>query len=129
MAVLFDKPRRQAPGAPVRWGSMLAREQRLMTLSAVFAVLVTVAMTLAGVEQMLGYAAPLLVVLLPLLAGRFVGEERMVRATARARSARVRPRSTSVPRAWLRGVSVFPRGGLLIARAIAVRPPPAAHSL
>ncbi len=80
-------------------------------------------------EQLLGYAVPLLVVLLPLLAGRFVGEERLIRAAARARGARRRPRAISAPRAWLRGVAMFPRGGLLIARAIAVRPPPAALSL
>ena len=108
---------------------MLAREQRLMTLSAGFAVLLTLVATLAGVEQLLAYASPLLVMLLPLLAGRFVGEERLARAAARARAVRPRPRRISAPRAWLRGVSMFPRGGLLIARAIAVRPPPAALSL
>ena len=63
--------------------------------------------------------------LLPLLAGRFVGEERIARAAARIRRARrPRPAVAVAPVTWLRGMTLIPRGGRLIARALAVRPPP-----
>ncbi len=99
---------------------------------AVFAGAACVAMllgALAGLTEVLAYAAPLVVLLLPLLAGRFVGEERIARAAARIRRARrPRPALAAAPITWLRGMTLIPRGGRLLARALAVRPPPAPAS-
>jgi hypothetical protein len=73
------------------------------------------------------YAAPLLVVALPLIAGSYVGEERIVRF---ARAARRRGRGRAVrvvaPAGARRVLRIVPRGGRLIASSLAVRPPPAA---
>jgi hypothetical protein len=78
---------------------------------------------LTGAEIML--AAPALVLALPLLAGRYVGEERIARLVARlCRAApraarRLAARLPRAPRALL------PRGGRLLAFALAERGPPA----
>ncbi len=108
---------------------MVGRDQRLMVIFAGAACVVTLLGALAGLTEALAYAAPLLVLLLPLLAGRFVGEERIARAAARIRRAR-RPRAAVAvaPVTWLRGMTLVPRGAGLIARALAVRPPPQAAS-
>lgn len=72
------------------------------------------------------YAAPLLIVALPLIAGRYVGEERIV-ALARGgeRMLRGAPARISAPAAARRAMRSVPRGGRLIAHSLAVRPPPA----
>jgi hypothetical protein len=77
----------------------------------------------AGVEALL--AAPVLVLLAPLLAGRYLGERQIERlAAARVPRAHpvARPRRTSIaPRAPR---VLLPRGGRLLATSLAVRPPP-----
>ena len=94
----------------------------------IFAGVACLAMLLgafAGLIEALAHAAPLLVLLLPLVGGRFVGEERITRAAARIRRARrPRPAVARTPVTWLRGMTLIPRGSRLIARALAVRPPP-----
>jgi hypothetical protein len=72
------------------------------------------------------FLMPALILALPLLAGRYVGAERLSRF-ARARSPRKRRAAAAslTPRGW--GL-VPPRGGLLIAASLAVRPPPLAIS-
>ncbi len=70
------------------------------------------------------YLAPLLVLLVPLLRGRFLGERTIQRLRERtaAREHGPRPaRELGVPR---RAPLAFPRGGNLIASSLAVRPPP-----
>ncbi len=68
------------------------------------------------------FLAPALLLVLPLLAGRYLGAERLTR-TARARLPRRRVRlSLSIPHT---SRVVPPRGGKLIAASLAVRPPPA----
>jgi hypothetical protein len=67
------------------------------------------------------YLAPLLVLLVPLLARRYPGERlllRAVRSRGRPRPARVLAPPARKPRAAL------PSGGRLIAAGLAVRPPP-----
>ena len=86
------------------------------------------ALALAGAQQATGLdadvliAAPALLLLLPLLAGRYVGEDGL------ARLARPAPRPLNPGRALpalSRGVArAVPRGGLLIAVALARRGPP-----
>jgi hypothetical protein len=74
------------------------------------------------------YAAPLLIVALPLIAGRYLGEERIV-ALRRGgeRTRRRAPARISVPAAARQALRAVPRGGRLIAHSLAVRPPPAAQ--
>jgi hypothetical protein len=68
------------------------------------------------------FLAPALLLALPLLAGRYVGAERLRRGTRSPPAARPAPLPPPC-RAWLR---VPPRGGLLIASSLSVRPPPRA---
>jgi hypothetical protein len=104
---------------------MVAREQRLLVISALLSSAVLMVGAVAGFEELLAFATPGLVLALPLLAGRYLGEERIVRAASRRRRPPVRPRSASVPRVWLRAMRTIVRGGRLIAESLAVRPPPA----
>jgi hypothetical protein len=82
-----------------------------------------VAQALTGTETGLLYLAPALVLALPLVLGRYVGEEQLavLAGTSRGRVARVRVR-ISAPRGYVR---VMHRGGRLVASALAKRPPPA----
>jgi hypothetical protein len=80
---------------------------------------------LAGHPELLPYAAPVFLLALPLLAGRYVGEEQLERMRSGFRRARrPRPRAAAVP-ACRRVPASFPRGGRLIAHSLAERPPPA----
>lgn len=82
----------------------------------------------AGHAELMAYLSPVLVLLLPLLSGRFVGEERIARAAAAARrpARRITPLyRPPAPATWLVRVLSVPRGGRLLADALAVRPPPA----
>lgn len=91
----------------------------MATLVAVVAVLPA-----AGLPDDALLALPGLVLLLPLLAGRYLGEDRLKRLARvyahRARRAVV-AMAPVLPR---RAPVVVPRGGRLIASALAVRPPP-----
>lgn len=94
----------------------------LLGLAALTAVLV-ILITLLGAEDLL-HVLPLLVLLLPLLGGRYVGEERLI-LFVRSRAARRPVRAARMQRPPHPSFS-FPRGGRLIATSLAVRPPPAA---
>ena len=75
------------------------------------------------------YLAPLLIVGLPLLAGRYVGEEAIERLAGAHGVGPQRPRVAAVDRPIPgRVVYAVPRGGRLIATSLAVRPPPTAAS-
>jgi len=74
------------------------------------------------------YLVPPLMLMLPLLAGRYPGEQRIASLGRPASSPvprRTEPR-TGRPRAAAR---LLPRGGALLAGAMAVRPPPALPAL
>ena len=89
--------------------------------------LASVLLLLAGVaghEELVAYAAPVLVVVLPLLAGRYVGEERIAGVAARLRRQRRLVGLPVVARTSRRVEVLLPRGGRLIASALAKRPPP-----
>jgi hypothetical protein len=107
---------------------MLPRRDRVVLLS--FALLVAawmVAEALTGSQTGLLYLAPALVLALPLILGRYVGEEQLAGLANRVRS-RPRRRVSPVtgPRSYAR---VMQRGGRLVASGMAKRPPPAAASL
>lgn len=75
----------------------------------------------------IGYVAPVLILALPLLARRYPGEDVLVRLATRGRRPARRRRAPVRPALpALRAVRVLPRGGRLIAAALAVRPPPVA---
>jgi hypothetical protein len=95
--------------------------------SLAFAALTVVwllGLQLLGVEAALAYLAPALLILLPLVGGRYPGDEALVRVAGR----RSRPRRRALP-AWLpprrrRPGALMPRGGRLVAAALAGRAPP-----
>jgi hypothetical protein len=66
------------------------------------------------------FMAPALLLLIPLLKGRYVCEERLIALIARPRPVRA-PRQIAKPRALASCI----RTGELMARSLAVRPPPA----
>lgn len=107
---------------------MPRRDRRVLVALTLISSLCLVAEA-AGVlaPTLLLYAAPLLIVALPLLAGRYLGEDRFVRLARSARQGRRRPaRRLSAPAGARWELRALPRGGRLIAHSLAVRPPPAA---
>jgi hypothetical protein len=103
---------------------MPARDQRLLLVAAVTTSAALLLAALAGHAELIAYAAPLCVVALPLLAGRYLGEETLERLRGRAERARHYAAAPLLPGAR-RSMSAFPRGGRLIAQALAERAPPA----
>ena len=103
----------------------MTRRDRQLLLGLAALTLALAATTLVGVHSDVLLAAPALVFALPLLAGRFVGEEQLARLAAAFHVARRRPAGTIHSRVR-RAPRRLPRGGRLIATALAVRPPPSA---
>ena len=78
-------------------------------------------MTLTGLLHLL----PLLALLVPLLFGRYVGEEKVSRLRARlAPASSPRPVRRASSRRRVAPRALMPRGGRLLGSALAVRPPP-----
>ncbi len=101
------------------------RELRPLLLVALLGVALACGVTLGGLHGPLLHLAPALVLLLPLLAGRYLGEDRIAAlagAVRRRRRARVRA-FVALPRR--RPFALVARGGLLLAEALAERGPPA----
>ncbi len=103
----------------------MTRRDRIVLLGSAALVLGLMLLPVAGVHSDVLLTAPVLVAFLPLLFGRYVGEERLARLAAAFAPARRRPAAALVPRVR-RVVRVLPRGGRLIASALAERPPPGA---
>src|SRR5690349_2530771 len=101
---------------------MPSRDLRILLGLTGLLVGLVLAQAITGADVMM--ASPALVLALPLLAGRYVGEERLARLAARlgarvARAARtLNDRLPRAPRA------VLPRGGRLLAASLAERGPP-----
>jgi hypothetical protein len=103
---------------------MPARDRRLLFAAAIGMGALLLVAALAGHPDLLAYAAPLWLLTLPLVAGRYVGEGALERLR-RDRPARRRPLvSRALPKGARRVAVLLPRGGSLIAEALAVRPPP-----
>lgn len=109
----------------------MRRERITLLVMALVSPLVVVGMMSAGLDAGVLLATPSLLLVLPLLCGRYVGEDRIARIAARMRGSRSRPprRGIPEPRTPRRPGPVLPRGGRLLATALAVRPPPAAGVL
>ena len=103
---------------------MPRRDQRILFGLAALTVLLAVLQSVTGMSGDVLLAAPALVLLLPLLAGRYVGEDGIARLGTRLAPPR---RRTVVALAPLprRAPRVLARGGRLIAVALAQRGPPA----
>ena len=101
----------------------MTRRDRQLLFGLAVLTLALASLTLLGVHSDVLLAAPALVSALPLLAGCFVGEEQLTRLVAAFSVARRRPAGTIASRAR-RAPRRLPRGGRLIATALAVRPPP-----
>jgi hypothetical protein len=102
---------------------MPRRDQRILLGLAALTLLFAVVQSATGISGDVLLAAPGLILLLPLLAGRYVGEDGIARLSAWLAPPRRRPvaaRATQ-PR---RAPRVLPRGGRLIAAALAQRGPP-----
>jgi hypothetical protein len=103
---------------------MTARDQRLLLAAAVGMSALLLIAAFAGHSDLLAHSAPLVLVAAPLLAGRYVGEQQLERLRVGRTSAEPR-RPVAAARPASRGpASLLPRGGRLIAEALAVRPPP-----
>lgn len=102
------------------------RDLRPLAAIAVLGVAIALAETVTGLDTGLLLLSPALVLLLPLLAGRYLGEETLERLVARRapRGRHTRPASSPLPRRRPR--AVVQRGGRLIASALAERGPPMA---
>jgi hypothetical protein len=104
---------------------MPRRDQRLLLGLAALTLLFALVQTATGISADVLLAAPALVLLLPLLAGRYVGEDGLARLTAALVPRRRRPAVARIaPR---RAPRTLARGGRLIALSLAHRGPPAAQ--
>lgn len=99
-----------------------------MAIAAIVLVAGLVAAAATGVDSsgLLGLA-PALVLVLALLARRYPGERLIVRLAGSPVRARRRARTRAV-KPHMHVAALVPRGGLLLARSLAVRPPPVAIS-
>jgi hypothetical protein len=105
------------------------RDLRPLLAIAVLGVIVALAESVTGLHTGLLLLSPALVLALPLVAGRYLGEDRLERLAARRAVPRPRRRTSAiafVPRNAPR--ALVARGGLLLAAALAERGPPA-HAL
>ncbi|HMJ35561.1 MAG TPA: hypothetical protein VK501_16755 [Baekduia sp.] len=100
-----------------------SRDLRPLLAVALLGIVVAAAESVTGLDTGLLLLSPALVLLLPLVAGRYLGEEQLERLVARrATPRRDRPVSAPLPRRRPRAVVV--RGGRLLASALAERGPP-----
>ena len=101
---------------------MLRRDLRLLLALCVLAAGWAIAQSQADLTTGFLFLAPTVIMAVPLIAGRYVGAERLSQIT---RSVSPRRRGTPAGRPVRRPFRLVPpRGGLLIAASLAVRPPP-----
>jgi hypothetical protein len=99
-----------------------SRRRLLLVAYAVLVAAWTALEVISGGGAGLLYVGPVLVLCAPLLAGRYVGEARLLALAGREVARRSRPQARMlVPRTRVRAME---RGGRLVARSLAKRPPP-----
>ena len=103
---------------------MPRRDQHILLGLTALSVLLALLVSLTGINADVLLATPALILLLPLLAGRYVGEEGIARLGARLAAPRRRLAPVAAVAPW-RASRALPRGGRLIAEALARRGPPA----
>lgn len=104
----------------------MTRRDRHLLFGLAALTLAVAALAHAGVSAQALLALPALLFALPLLTGRYVGEERLARLAAAFVSV-CRSAGAPIPPSARRSRGTLPRGGRLIAASLAVRPPPAAR--
>jgi hypothetical protein len=97
-------------------------DRRSLAFAAV-AVVWLLGLELLGVEAAVAYLAPALLILLPLLSGRYPGDEALVRVGGR-RTRPLRRPPPAPPSRRRRAGALLPRGGGLVASSLAGRGPP-----
>lgn len=97
---------------------LAARPEVLAAAAAVWVL----ALAVVGVDQALAHLAPVVLLVLPLLAGRYPGEHALCRTRCRRTHRRRRLPSAVTPS--LPFVAITPRGGRLVAASLAGRGPP-----
>lgn len=97
----------------------------LVVVIAAFPVLLYLPQMETGVL----FLSPAIVLFVALLAGCYVGEERLARLVAARHPGRRRRERTAIPVGAILGRALRPRGGRLVATSLAVRPPPALLAL
>ena len=103
----------------------MRRRDRHLLFGLAALTLAVAGLTLVGVHTDVLLALPALLFALPLLAGRYVGEQRLALLAAAYVARRRRPVG-SLRTTARRCTLAVPRGGRLLASSLAVRPPPAA---
>jgi hypothetical protein len=120
------RPASEAATAPagqrVVFAAMPRRALKLLLAMCVLAAAGLLAGSVVGMGAGCLFLAPAVLLALPLLAGRYLGAERLSRIARARNPRRIKVTVSGRPRPW---GSVPPRGGLLIAASLAVRPPPA----
>ena len=100
------------------------RDLRLLSAIAVLGVAIALAATVSGLDTGLLLLSPALSLLLPLLAGRYLGADTLERLAARGTAPRRRRRAAVAPLPRHRPRATLIRGGRLLASARAERGPP-----
>jgi hypothetical protein len=103
---------------------MPRRDRYVLLALATLSLLLAVLQSVTGVSPDVLLAVPALLLLLPLLAGRYLGEDGLARLVQRRLAPRRRSPATLGTRR--RTPRILPRGGRLIAAALAERGPPVA---
>jgi len=103
----------------------VTRRDRQLLFALAGIALALASLTLVGVHGDVLLSVPVLVLALPLLGGRYVGEDQILRLAAAFVAARRRPATVLAPDRAGRTRRSLPRGGTLLAFSLAVRPPPA----
>jgi hypothetical protein len=105
-------------------GALRLRVRHPVLALALIAALAVAVLSLAELDPGVLCLLPALTLAAPLILRRYPGARALARLSAVRRARWQRPRSSAPlrPRAW----AATPRGGLLLACALAVRPPPAA---
>ncbi len=103
---------------------MPRRDQRILFGLAALTVLFAVVQSATGISGDVLLAAPALILLLPLLAGHYLGEDGLARLSAFVAPPRRRAAVAQWAPSW-RAPRVLARGGRLIAVSLGRRGPPA----
>jgi hypothetical protein len=83
-------------------------------------------LAVTGATDALLFMAPALLILIPLVGGRYIGEELIVKLASRRRPRPRRSARRATPRPVFLSPIWLPRGNRLIAFSLSKRPPPAA---
>jgi hypothetical protein len=105
---------------------MPARDLKLMLIATALFLGLAAGVCLGGVHEDVLLLAPVLVLAVPLLGGRYLGEDAIHRLAVAYRARHRRAPAALASRALRRTPRAFLRSGRLIACAHTCRPPPAA---